>query len=400
VTNPPAATTDPDGLRTYEYPPTGELLPSYSAIKDGTFNKPWIKKWYGNTATAWCVDNIGLLARTKRLQGRTAAIDLGKDRAEQERNLKADVGTYIHDVKEALILWAASPGRTGADVTIPALPEHLEGALYKVGPDEFEPAEYIAEYMVDGFLNWVSAFNPRFLAAEMTVYNQPVGYAGTLDDIIALDGYAISIGTGLHGEDELIPRPGNVLRICGDTKTGKEPEGTWKEQLAAYRRATECRLPLGDIIPMPETDAGAVLHLRPEHPDGFLFYLVSAGNDEEAWTLFQERVQVFRKQYAVRGKPGTSVRALRPDGTMPPKRLCDLSAEGYSYTLGPLRKALGPAAELTDLALFTEAELLAFKGIGAKVIETTRRMLADHGLHLAGETPQQDTTIISDMKAA
>jgi hypothetical protein len=381
------STTNADDSRYYPYPPTGEPLNSVTTVIAGTNNKPWIKKWYGSTATAWCVDNLSVLARTlkdERIpagERRKTAIDLGKDEAERLRSIKADAGTYVHDVQEALILWAASPAGTGADIAMPVLPEHLAEAWY-----DDEPLVDVVDFMVDGFTAFVTQFNPRFEATEMAVYNQPLGIAGTLDMIIALTGYAISYSTGPGGADEIIACPGNVLRICVDTKTGRNPEGTWKEQLAAYRRMRECLLPMGDVHPMPVTDCGAVLHLRPDYPDGYLLMLVSAADDEAAWERFQKAVSVYRDRQTIKSKPGTSVRALRTDGTMPGPRICDLASEGYGRALSPLTKALGAATELEDLARFTTVDLLAIKGVGPVLIGTIREMLTAHDLHLADET--------------
>jgi hypothetical protein len=384
MTNPVTATTSDDGSRFYEYAPTGEQLDSVTTVISATNAKPWIAKWHGSVSMGWAVDNLALLAKTLESEGRKAAIDLGKDEAERLRALAAEAGVYVHDVLEALILWAASPGRTGSDIAIPLLPEHLEEAWYHMGGGEYEPLTDVADHMIDGFVAWVSQFNPRFLATEMTVYNQPLGVAGTLDQIIILDGYAISYGTGPRGEDEIIASPGATLTLCVDTKTGRTPEGTWKEQLAAYRRMTECLLPMGDLHPMPATDAGAVLHLRPDYPDGFLLMLVSAKDDEPAWERFKDAAGIYRERQAVKAKPGTAIRPLRADGTMPGPRLCDVAGEGYGRALAPLRNALGAAAELADVARFTEADLLAVKGIGPKLIEVVAQMLADHGLALAG----------------
>lgn len=368
-----------DDSRFYPYPPTDEPLDSVTFVISATDNKPWIKKWYGSSATGWCVDNMTLLAKTLKAEGRQAAIDLGKDEAERLRGVKRDAGTHVHDVLESLIYWAASPGRTGADIALPVLPEHLEDAWY-----DDEPLTDVVDFMVDGFISFVTAFGARFEATEMQVYNQPLGVAGTLDMIVALDGYAISYATGPRGEDEVIACPGSTLRLCVDAKTGRTPEGIWKEQLAAYRRMTECLLPMRQMHPMPATDAGAVLHLRPEYPDGYLLNLVSASEDEGAWVRFQSAAAVYRDRQKVKGKPGTSIRPLRADGTMPGYRLCDLASEGYGRALAPLRKALGAATELEDIARFTEADLLAVSGIGPKLIETIRTMLADHGLSMAG----------------
>jgi hypothetical protein len=174
--------------------------------------------------------------------------------------------------------------------------------------------------------------------------------------------------------------------MCVDAKTGKAMEGTWQEQLAAYRRATECDpTKMGELRPMPRTDAGAVLHLRPEYPDGFLLVLVSSDVDEAAYSRFSDAARVFLGRKQVKARPGPSIRPLRADGTMPPQRLADVAGMGYGRALAPLRKALGADAELTVVATFSAAELLAVKGIGDKLIKVIRRMLADHRLHLAGE---------------
>jgi hypothetical protein len=376
-------TTRDDDSRYYPYPPTGEQLDSVTTIISGTDSKPWLKKWYGGVSMTWAIDNMALLAKIIEDggdEGRQAAIDLGKGEADRLRQVKADAGTYVHDVQEALILWAASPGRTGADIALPVLPEYLEDAWY-----DDTPLTDVVDFMVTGFLNFVTQFSPAFEATEMAVYNQPLGVAGTLDMIIVLTGYALSPGTGPRGEDEIIACPGSVLAICVDTKTGRSPEGTWKEQLAAYRRMTECLLPMGELCPMPATDCAAVLHLRPEYPDGFLLMLVSAAEDEAAWDRFQSAAGIYRDRQTVKGKPGTVIRPLRADGTMPGPRICDLASEGYGRALAPLRKALGGATELEDLARFTVADVLAIKGVGPKLIGTIRQMLADHGLSLAGE---------------
>jgi hypothetical protein len=360
--------------RYYVHPVTGTLLDSVTTVISATDSKPWLKGWYGRSSTAWCVDNMTLLAQTLRNAGRDAAIELGKDAAEQLRGIKADAGTYVHDVQEALILWAASPGRTGAHIALPVLPEHLQDALY----DE-EPLTDVVDFMVTGFLNFVTDFDPEFLATEMAVYNEPLGVAGTLDMIVALHGY------GPDG-DRLAARPGSVFTPCVDTKTGRNPDGTWKEQLAAYRRMTECLLPMGDVHPMPATDAGAVLHLRPEYPGGYLLMLVAGADDEAAWERFRAAAVIYRERQAVKNKPGKSVRALRPDGTMPGPRICDLAGEGYGRALAPLAKALGADCELEHLASFGAADVLAVRGVGPKLITTIREMLADHGLGLAGDS--------------
>jgi len=389
---------DPRESRFYTYPPTGELLDRVSTIISGTDSKPWLKDWAAGVSAAWAVDNMALLQAVVREEGRDAAVKLAAGESERLRDIKRAAGTYVHDVQEALILWAASPGRTGTDIPIPTLPDNLQDAVYDLGGGKSEPLRDVVNYMIDGFINWVSAMNPEFLATEMTIYNQPLGYGGTLDMIVILTGYKISHGTGPKGTDEIIASPGSVLVICIDTKTGKDPEGTWKEQLAPYRRAPECQPSKTDgLYPMPPTDCGAVLHLRPDYPDGWMLMLVSSAEDEAAWDRFTKATSIYRDRQKVKAKPGTSIRALRPDGTMPGYRLCDLAGEGYGRALAPLRKALGADAELSAVAEFTAAELLSakgkgVKGIGPKLIDVVREMLADHHLYLKGEEPPVTVT--------
>ncbi len=296
------ATTREDDSRFYPYPPTDEQLDSVTTVISGTDNKPWIKKWYGSSATAWCVDNMTLLAQTLKNDGRKAAIDLGKDEAERLRDIKRDAGHL-------------RPRRAGGPDLLGGLAGPHRGGHHPAGPAGAPGGRLVRRRAADRRRGLHgrrvhrlrrAQFNPRFEATEMQVYNQPLGIAGTLDMIIVLTGYAISYGTGPRGEDEIVASPGSVLRICVDAKTGRSPEGTWKEQLAAYRRMTECLLPLREMHPMPATDCGAVLHLRPEYPDGYLLMLVSARDDEAAWGRFLKAVgRSTGTGRTVKGKPGT-----------------------------------------------------------------------------------------------
>jgi len=381
--------------RWYPYPPDPEqLFESVTWLIAATNSKPWIAKWHGRVAAQWAVDNLDLLKGTLAEQGRDAAIALAKDEADRLREVKADVGTHLHDVGEALILWATEDPDTRHHVPYPLLPAHLTNAMY-----DDEPVPSIVTQMADGWVQFVSDFGLRredFLACEMPVYHPGLRIAGTLDTILILRGYnicgqapchlgAFCPGKGTH----VVADPGHDLVVCVDFKTGRTLDCTVKEQLAVYRRCPECRPDKTDdrVVPTPQTQAGAVLHLRPEYPGGYLFQLVSAGDDEAAWDRFLNSVDVLRGRKACRDKPGTSIRPLRADGTMPGPRLCDLSAEGYGRALAPLRTALGGGTELEDLARFTEADIRAVKGVGPKLFPVIQRMLADHGLSLAGNIP-------------
>jgi hypothetical protein len=358
----------------YTYPPTGEQLTRVTTILDATHGKQrFLVPWSARLAAERCVDDIETILKILKTEGRQAAVDYAKGGAEEERNLKRDVGSYVHSVVEALILWQASPEGSGADLTLPVLPEHLAGQHY-----DDDDVEDVADWMLGGFLNFVSDFKPRFRAAEMTVFNYPLGVAGTLDMIADLPGLAISpAGTFM---------PGGGVRPCIDVKTGRNPDVTWREQIAAYRHAPECLMPLGEILPMPATDAGAVLHLRPEHPRGYRITVISGADDAHAWNLFRRDVEIFAGRKAYGPKPGKVCYPLRADGTVRSPLLADLDGEGYGRALAPLIKA--GIDDLGQLAAMDAGDCLKVKGVGGKLLDGIRLMLADHGLHLRGEAPE------------
>lgn len=364
--------TDDNGNRHYIHPTTGALLTSVTTVLSATQGKPFLTPWSAKLAAQFAVDNLAEIAALRKEKGRDAAVDLVKDQAKLLRERKADAGSWVHKVAEALILWAASPDGTGQDIALPELPEHLIDADY-----DGEPLDRVVDWMVRGFTNFVAAFDPVFEAAEMTVYNQALGVAGTLDMVIVLRGVALA------ADGSLVPAPGNVLVLCVDIKTGRNLDITVREQLAAYRRMLEALMPMGDLVPMPRTDAGAVLHLRPEHADGYRLMPISPADDAQAWNRFRRAVEVERGRSEVRAKPGKVAYPLREDGTMPARRLCDLDGEGYGRTLGPLIKA--GLADVEEVALMTANELIGIKGIGPKSIDVIRRMLTDHQLSLADE---------------
>jgi hypothetical protein len=366
---------DRHGNRWYEYPPTGEQFISVTAVHRATEGKPWLIDWAAAKSAARCLDNLAGMAAMLAAKGRDATLEYLAEEAGRDRALKADTGTYVHDIVEALTLWAASPAGAGAEMALPLLPDHLAGADY-----DDQPVEDVAEWMIDGFLQFVSDWSPEFEAAEMPVFSIRLRYAGTLDLIVRLTGYAID-----HERSILVPCPGSVLVVCLDVKTGKHQSPTWREQVAAYRRAGEC-VPdhTSGMHPMPATDCAAVLHLRPEHARGYRLMLVSGADDAAAWETFQHALITFGDRAAAKAKPGRVVYPLGPDGTIPAPLLADLDGEGYGRMLSPLMEA--GVVRLDDLASFTASQMREFRGIGPKTVVNARALLAEYGLCFAGES--------------
>jgi hypothetical protein len=364
-------TDDPrTGSRWYTHPVTGAQLASVTSILSATDGKPWLADWAARLAAEYAIGHLDELAQIARARGPKFSEDEASRAARRIRDLKADTGSYVHAVIEALILWSAAGG--GSAVQMPLLPDHLAHADY----DGLPLAEY-AQWMVDGFLSFTSDFAPAFEAAEMSVFSPALGIAGTLDMIIRLEGYRITAA------GRLAAAPGASLVLCVDAKTGRHLDGLMREQLAAYRRMTQALMPLGDLAPMPATDAGAVLHLRPDYARGYRLMVVSPADDETAWATFLSAVSIWQSRSAARSKPGKVARALRADGTMPQPALADLDGEGYGRVLTPLMRA--GVGDLEQLGAMSAGECLAVRGIGGRSLDSIRGMLADHGLALRGE---------------
>lgn len=390
MSNPATAVTDEKtGNRDYPYPPTGEMFTSVTTVLGGTEGKPWLPGWAAGIAAEYTFDNMaalkgraaaaesaaaaeGLPSAVAAAGGRAAAIDHAKKESERIRDIKRDTGGYVHDIAEALVLWQASPERHGAELSLPLLPEHLEGADY-----DGEPVEFVSEWMIEGYLNWVSDFSPRFLAAEMTVFHPGLKVAGTLDAIAELPG----LGIGRAGR--FVPGPG--VRGCFDIKTGKHLSVTWPEQIGTYRRCPECLLPLGELHPTPPTEFGAVVHLRPEYPRCYRLMLISGADDDAAWGRAQKAIGLYRGRKSAKAKPGKVCYPMRADGTIQQPLVADLDGEGYGRAVGAFVKAGLGGIDLDQLAAMSAGQLLKVKHVGGATVEGARVMLADHGLHLAGE---------------
>ncbi len=189
--------------------------------------------WSAKEAAICAVDNI---PRIRAIlgddgDGREAAINWIKGACWRSSGKKMELGTIVHNVIEALVI----------DGPMPAIPKD-------------------AEPYVDQFLDWYATFNPQFQASEMTVFSRKEKYAGTLDMIATVPGLG---------------------RLLIDTKTGSGVYPETALQLSAYRKAEFILLADGREEPMPATDGGAVLHLR---PDGY--ELIPVRCDDEVFRHF------------------------------------------------------------------------------------------------------------------
>lgn len=220
------------GARHYVHPETGEKAPGVTSIL-AQLPKPFLVGWAGKMAAQYAVDNI---ASIQDIASRDpeAAVDLIKGASKRHTSQAANVGTEVHDFLECRLLGNA--------------PQPLSARA-----QEYVPA-------IDA---WLREWKPEPILTEASVWGQCSEgvYAGSFDGILKIAGETVLV----------------------DWKAGKSVYPDAALQLACYRYATE--LIGGGAI--PEVDACAVIHVRPE---AVKVYPVAATRD---------KLEVFSALYRV-----------------------------------------------------------------------------------------------------
>lgn len=221
MTAPRDATSTRAG-RTYTWPPTGERFPSVTTIIAGGVPKPALPRWAAKSVAEYATEHFDQLqgldrctcGRARQCASCLAMVDLLKGAPWRDSGAAADLGSAVHAAAEAFALGTPTP----------------------------PPSPGVAPFL-EQLAAFFAAFQPVLVASEATVYNRQLGYAGTLDALMRMDGDL-------------------VLVDIKTSRSGVYPEAAL--QLAAYANAQWIGLPDGTEQPMPHIDRGAVLHLRPD----------------------------------------------------------------------------------------------------------------------------------------
>lgn len=270
------------GQRQYEL--DGELYWSVTTIIKGGIPMWRLNQWYQKVIAEAAVDNARELAKIKRRKdGRAQAIKWLCSQPDVIRDKAATRGKAVHRSAEAEVL------------------EAVRREVWALLHDE--PAEPVSEDVLPylrGFRMWRHAFKPRFLATELEVYNFRHRYAGTLDNIF-----------------EVTLPEGDVIRVCGDYKSGKAIYDDAALQLAAYRNAeiAVARDKGGNVIdrePMTVVDETWVIHLKPD-----AFEVFRMRSDAEVFRYFLYAAQVHR--WIKEGSKGVRESLVLPTDTFIPE---------------------------------------------------------------------------------
>lgn len=220
----------------------GEKYWSVTTIIDGGTPKWALINWAKKFTAEYAVEHFDAFEALVK-DDPMAAVDWLKRASNRMVSVAGAVGSAVHEAAEAHVLGRPMP--------------------------PWEPE--VKPYMVNGFLPFLQDWKPEFEAVEAPVFSKTHRYAGTLDNILTIDG----------------------TKLLTDYKTSKS--GIWPDtalQLAAYRFAESyIGLPDGDMEPLPEVDGAVAIHLR---PNGYSLIPVRA--DREVFEAFLFIREVFRWQ--------------------------------------------------------------------------------------------------------
>lgn len=242
--------TSVEGSRYYIHPVTGERFISVTTVLSH-IAKFGLVPWAAKLSATAAFDRLPMLVRASRIPlcNSTKTDDACglcrdcltywlADRHNQVRDDAADLGIKLHDAAESNALFGE-----GIHIDEDVLP------------------------FVEQFRRWRTAYQPEFLASEMTVISRKWGFAGTLDAILHFE-----IESGLDAA--LAHLTG--LPLCVDWKTSKSVDIAKGWQVVAYSNADAVLLPDGTELPMPEIKGGLIVHIRPERVQMREVYLTDA----------------------------------------------------------------------------------------------------------------------------
>jgi hypothetical protein len=237
----------------------------------GVLDKPALLYWCAEEAAKAAIASLGSLRQRIEEEGDEAVIKWLRDarfRRPKDRLSNASLGTCAHHACETYALTGTRPDNQKlADII------HAEaGPAFTGIPQETA----VLNKMLDQFDGWLARFQPTYDATEVVVYNPTYGYAGTADAFLHIDNIPLIIDykTSRDGYDNKgnpkTPYPEASLQLAAYRYA--EFAAVWRpRRIEQFRRRYYL---LGDAerdqaVPVPQVDAGAVIHITPDHCELF-----------------------------------------------------------------------------------------------------------------------------------
>ncbi len=347
---------DEYGSRWYYHPTSEAKYISVTTVLAQSNSKPWLMPWVAKYAARYAVEHRATWVPLAK-QDAEAAIKQITTVAAAQRDLKADLGSFWHDVIECLVI----------DSPLPDIPEHLDGRIVDWGGEPLLIGKEWLDDVADGFLQFTTDYEIEWVAAEATVAHDELESAGTLDLMGRLRCFT-----------------DHRLALI-DTKSGAHVGKDAHGQIGALNAFPRMWLRDGRIVRKPQADLAGVLHLRPEYRAGYKFKPVAEADVAAGYAWFLASLENVRAAEAVPDRFGRALYPPLPDGSQPPPMVEDLrSWPGCSRAVLPLMAA--DFEWLTDVALLSRSDLLAIKGVGGKTVDALASVMAEFGLSFAAET--------------
>lgn len=222
--------------------------------------------WAVRTTAEYAVDNNDVITPLAK-RDRPAAIKLLADARWASSSKAAARGTDLHKAAEALALG-----------------------------DQPQVEDHILPYL-EQYQRFLTDFQPAFLMAEAPVYNPTVGYAGTCDGILELDGkrLLVDIKTTAHAPDSGKSRP-PYPEVALQMTAYRHAE--WVGLMSEMRYASGKRYylynPDAAHEPMPDTDGALCIVVSP-----YDYMVVPVRTDDEVWRHFRHVMENARWQVSV-----------------------------------------------------------------------------------------------------
>lgn len=220
MTEPKVNTIKRGGARFYVDPVEGTKNPGVTSVLN-MLPKPFLMYWAQKVVAEQAVENLGAVVGLA-LNDPAGAIDYLKRSPQRTTRAAADTGTDAHDLFEQI----------------------AKGERIRRVPNDLKP-------FVGHFEEFLEVCKPEFIFLEETVWSDTHGYAGSFD------AFAI-----LHGEGAGALKGKRLFMDWKTTRSGVHEEVAL--QLTGYRNGDSLIRPDGSRVPMPDSDGGAVLHVRPE----------------------------------------------------------------------------------------------------------------------------------------
>ncbi|HET7736429.1 MAG TPA: PD-(D/E)XK nuclease family protein [Nocardioidaceae bacterium] len=237
----------------------------------GCLDKPALLYWAAEQAAQAAVSVANSLPTRIEEDGEAEVVKWLRDarfRRPKGRLSNASLGTVAHAACEEYAMTGVRPD----DGRVAELIRQEGGARF----DGIEAESKVIAKMLDQFDDWLQRFQPSYQATEVTVYSPTYGYAGTCDGFLTIDGVRLIIDyktsrEGFDGRGQAkTPYPEAALQLAAYRHA--EYAAVWRpRRIEKFRRRYYL---LSDAerdraVPVPEVDAGAVIHLTPDHCEAF-----------------------------------------------------------------------------------------------------------------------------------